>query len=564
MIREFVKKSPLLRRLSRIYSFTHNQPAWARLLARERASWNAALKKAEEGPEVLIATSTGAQLAGTTLESLIAVALTLRGVNVHALLCDTFLPACLLCSTEWYPNQKNFSKFGPSRDLCKYCFPAAYRMYKGLGITVHRYSEFLSRLELKEAERISSTIPYEKIADFTLENIAVGEHALAGALRFYARGDLENEPYAEAVLRRYFKSALETTYVMQNLLKNSRFESSLFHHGIYVPQGLIGEVCRQKGIRVVNWNPAYRKKCFIFSHNDSYHHTMMSEPVESWVGLPWNNTMENELTEYLQSRWKGTRDWIWFHEKPKFELDSIASELGIDFSKPSIGMLTSVMWDAVLHYPSNAFKDMKEWMIRTIDYFIKRPESQLIIRVHPAEIRGTLPSRQLMCDEIKKMYPQLPKNIIVIPPESRVSTYAIMLECDAIIIYNTKMGIELAPSGIPIIVAGEAWVRNKGFAIDINSPQEYFKTLDGLPIKKQMIPEQILKAKKYAFHFFFRRMIPVECLEQTRGIPPYKISLSTLGDLMPGRSEGLDVICNGILNGSEFIYPAEYHMRGKE
>ena len=561
-MKDFIKKNHTLRRILRIYAFKHKQPAWKALLAKERALWDGALKKAESGPAVLIATSVGAHLAGSTLESLICAALTLRGANVHVLLCDEFLPACLICSTEWYPNQKNFSKFGPAKDLCKACFPAAYRMYKQLGVTVHRYSELVSSLELKEAEYISTQTPCEQIGAFKLEDIAVGEHAMAGTLRFYARGDLEGEPYAEAVLRRYFKAALLTTYAMRRLLKSFSFESCVFHHGIYVPQGLIGEVCRHKGIRVVNWNPAYRKKCFIFSHNDTYHYTMMSEPVDSWLNLTWNNTAENELESYLQSRWKGTGDWIWFHEKPNFNLDAIAAELGIDFSKPCIGMLTSVMWDAVLHYPSNAFKDMREWVMYSIDYFIRHPELQLIIRIHPAEIRGTLPSRQRMFDEIKKVYPSLPKNIIIIPPESRVSTYAVMLKCEAIIIYNTKMGIELAPSGIPVIVAGEAWVRNKGFAIDVNNPQQYHEALDKLPLKEKIPAEKVLKAKKYAFHFFFRRMIPLECMEQNKGIPPYRINISSFGDLLPGKSQGLDIICNGILSGSEFIYPAELHLRG--
>ena len=72
-----------------------------------------------------------------------------------------------------------------------------------------------------------------------------------------------------------------------------------------------------------------------------------------------------------------------------------------------------------------------------------------------------------------------------------------------------------------------------------------------------MSETKIQRARKYAYHFFFRRMIPLEFLEPTGKNPPYHVKISNLGQLLPGRSNGLDIICNGILNGDNFIYPAE-------
>lgn len=556
MLKELAKKSPFLKRLVKKCRSHRNQPLWVHLLNQNKELWSEALKNAKKGQKILIATSVGSHLAGTTLESMLAVALTLRGADVHVLLCDAALPACLSCWSDIYQDHKKFAKFGPSKE-CVDCFTPAYEMYKSLEIAVHRYSDFISSKEAQQASQISSSIPYHAIGNFVMDSIAVGEHAMAGALRFFARGNLDGEPYAEPILRRYFNASLLSTFTTTNLLKKYNFTTAVFHHGIYVPQGLIGEVCRKQGVDVVNWNPAYRKKCFIFSHNDTYHHTMMSEPVEKWMDIPWNKELESKLIDYLKSRWQGTQDWIWFHGKPKFDLKEIAVKIGVDFSKPCVGLLTSVMWDAVLHYPSNAFPNMLEWLKCTIDYFIKRSDIQLIIRVHPAEVRGTLPSRQRIAEEIKKFYPDLPKNIILIPPESDISTYAVMMQCDSVIIYNTKTGVELTAMGVPVIVAGEAWIRNKGFAFDVDNPNAYFRLLDALPLQRRMSDEDTLRARKYAYHFFFRRMIPLELMEPTKRNPPYKIKSIELNDLMSGQSTGLDLICDGILNGSDFIYPLE-------
>ncbi len=556
-LRELAKKSRILRVLARKYRIHRRQPHWEELLRADRGLWEEALKKAEKGVRVLFPTTIGAYVTGTTLESLLAIALTLRGVRAEVLLCDHLLPACFDCWIGWFKDQRDFAHRGPGKELCSDCFTPSYRMFKTLGIRVHRYSDFISTEDMRETERIASAIPEDEIAGLTIDGLRVGEHALAGTLRFYARGDLGTEPCGETILRRYLAASILTGRVTERLLRREDYRCAIFHHGIYVPQGIMGEVCRKHGVRVVNWNPGYRKNTFIFSHQDTYHHTMMTEPVENWKHMAWNDTLEEELMDYLRSRWQGSRDWIWFHEKPGFDLEEIARQTGIDFSKPSVGLLTSVMWDARLHYPSNAFPSMLDWVFATIEYFRKRPELQLIIRIHPAEIRGTLPSRQRMRDEIARVWPALPENIIVIPPESPVSTYAVMQECDSVIIYNTKTGIELAAMGIPVIVAGEAWVRNKGFALEVADDKQYYTLLDTLPLGRRMTEEKTLLARKYAYHFFFRRMIPLEFMAPTGSNPPFRIELESIRELLPGASKGLDVVCQGILDGGEFIYPAE-------
>jgi hypothetical protein len=284
----------------------------------------------------------------------------------------------------------------------------------------------------------------------------------------------------------------------------------------------------------------------------------MTEPVAAWEDLPWTPAMEEAIMDYLVSRWYGTRDWVWFHEHPQHDLDAIVAELGLDMSKPVIGLLTNVMWDAQLHYPANAFPNMLDWVLRTIAYVAQRPDLQLVIRVHPAEIRGTIPSRQKIADEIARAYPVLPPNVFVIPPESSISTYAIMLQCDSVLIYGTKTGVELTSFGIPVIVAGEAWIRNKGVTLDARTADEYFALLDRLPLGRRLDEATVQRARKYAYHFFFRRMIPIAVMEPLQGWPPYRVHFETLAPLQPGGDPGLDIICRGILEGTPFIYPAEH------
>lgn len=548
--------------LARAWNVHANFPNWEELLGPDIRN----IRKSINGtrPRILIATSIGGDAPSTTLESLLGVALLERGAIAEALLCDSTLPACLRGNINNYENPIEFVERGPELKYCKGCFERGDASFASAGIKVHKYGAYLSGDETARAETISRDTPFVEIGHYKLDGLAVGEHALAGALRYFARGTLEGEPDAEPVLRRFFKASILTAISVGNLLEREKYEAVVFSHGIYVPLGVVGEVARKKGVRVVNWVTAYRKQRFMFSHGDTYHHTMVAEPLENWKNIPWTPALEARTMDYLQSRTKGTRDWIWFHEKPEEELSAIARSIGLDLSKPTIGLLTNVVWDAQLHFKANAFPNMIVWLQETIKYFANRPDIQLVIRVHPAEIRGTVKSRQRVVEEIQRAFPQLPPNVFVIGPESQISTYAVLEVCDSVIIYGTKTGIELTSRGIPVVVAGEAWVRNKGLTRDARTQQEYFEILDSLPVGKRLDADATSEARKYAYHFFFRRMIPLPMVKPNEGFPPFKIKLENGGkDLAKGQSLGLDVICDGILEGKEFIYPDEKNLEAQ-
>src|SRR5688572_4577177 len=435
-------------------------PDWRRILRRDSALWESVRMAAACGPRVLIANAIGTDPGVANIEAVLAAALTLRGAKVHFLVCDEALPACWVSQLN-YVAAEEFVARGP-KSLCGRCFTGANDVFQSLDLPIHRYTELLSEEDIETARQVAASVPASAIRDYRWDALAVGEHAYSGALRYYARGNLEGEPLGEDVLRRYFDAALRTVFAVRRLFDNYSFTCVATLHGIYVPEGLIGEVARERNVRVADWTLAYRKQTFIFSHGDTYHKSLLAEPVSTWESLNWTQELDTQILDYLASRRYGTRDWVKFIENPREDLSVIGRELGIDFSKPCIGLLTNVMWDAQVSYDDNAFPNMLDWVLETIRFFEKRPELQLLIRVHPAELLGVPASRQPIIDEINRAFTTLPSNVFLIPPESTVSTYSLMSMCNAVIIYGTKAGIELAAMGIPVIVAGEAWLKNKG------------------------------------------------------------------------------------------------------
>lgn len=530
-------------------------PDWQPLLDKDGHRWSSARLQAQTGPRILMASSVGAHTTVVTLESIIAAALTLRGANVDVLLCDEALPVCIDCSVSAYGDVARFVKEGPARDLCRDCRWPAERVYKALGLTVHRYGEWLTPSDREEARATANALSADAIPAYTRDGMAIGEQALAGALRFFAVGSLDAESHGEAVLRRYLESALLTALATRRVVQSGGYATLVATHGIYVPWGLVGEAARASGTHVVNWCAAYRKGHYLFSHDRTYHHELVTEPNDRWDAQPLSQAEDDELAAYLAARRGGRGDWRAVHHARCHDPHEAARRLGLDPEKPIIGLLTNVIWDAQVHYPNRAFPSMLEWLVQTCDYFSRRQDLQLLIRLHPSEVTGAPATRQPVLPVLRQRLPKLPPNIFVVPPDCDMSTYALMDLCNAAIIYATVTGIELTSVGLPVIVAGEAWIRNKRIAHDASTVDDYFAILDELPFPGRLTTEQLARAKRYAYHFFFRRLIPLAAtrIGPTQQSP--RLNLGTLDELLPGTCRGLDTICNGILEHRPFVLP---------
>jgi hypothetical protein len=166
-----------------------------------------------------------------------------------------------------------------------------------------------------------------------------------------------------------------------------------------------------------------------------------------------------------------------------------------------------------------------------------------------------MPTRQPIAPEVRQRFPTLPTNVRLIPPESDLSSYTLAEISQAALIYGTKMGLEIALRGIPVVVAGETLSRNKGFTYDISSAAEYFELLSRIETLPRNSPEMIERARRYAYYLFFRRMIdfPLLAVKNATLSTGLRLNFDHLAQLEVGRDAGLDVVCDGILTGSPFV-----------
>lgn len=183
--------------------------------------------------------------------------------------------------------------------------------------------------------------------------------------------------------------------------------------------------------------------------------------------------------------------------------EQVRKALGLD-ARPVILLATNVIGDS-LTLGRQIFSDsMTEWLQRTMEYFSRHPEAQLVVRIHPGELVTKGPS---VADIVQNAFPQgIPENIILIAADAKINTYDLIEVADLGLVYTTTVGMEMAMSGVPVIVIGQTHYRSKGFTLDPDSWDGFFEQLTNFIAgtgSKRLSREEINLAWEYAYRFFF-------------------------------------------------------------
>jgi hypothetical protein len=199
------------------------------------------------------------------------------------------------------------------------------------------------------------------------------------------------------------------------------------------------------------------------------------------------------LWENFSRRWQGI---------PSQGGEQLRETLQLD-RRPIVLLATNVIGDS-LTLGRQVFSDsMTEWLERTLHFFAGIPNVQLVIRIHPGELITKGPS---VADVVQRTFTQIPEHIHLIPSNAQVNTYDIIEIADFGLIYTTTVGMEMAMSGVPVMVIGNTHFRNRGFTLDPQSWENYFEILENVlkaPKDYSLTQQQVNLAWNYAFRFFF-------------------------------------------------------------
>lgn len=462
--------------------------------------------------------SIGTNTNALSVESYLSHFFNQKGHDCYSVICGGSLPSCEFNiygkkHFNFDDLKKGYSKFVREKQ-CNNCERNSVEIMKAVESKILYLDAYKTEGEENKIWKLVSSVDLEDIRNFIYKEINVGEHAFSSTLRILMKGeiDLKNK-YHIKVIKKQLLSSIIMVERFSKLIDEINPNKVVGTHGIYLFHGIATDICNQKGYDIFIYQTPYRKNTLLFCKDETYHKALVKEDVSYFSDLKLDEIQNKLLDTYLESKLSGGKDNVMYHPNPIFDIQKIKDQLKIDESKPVFSLFTNVVWDAQIYHVNNAFKDIFEWLYFTIDYFIDNPNLQLIIRVHPAETKGGYVTNQPIEVDIRNRYKNIPNNIKIISAESNISSYSILSFSKAALIYGTKMALEIAIRGVPIIISGESFCRNKGFSYDVNSKNDYLNFLNDLENFRPNSKEMILNAKKFAYFYFFQKMIDVKGID---------------------------------------------------
>lgn len=478
------------------------------------------------------------------------------GTMAMALAARGHRPVFFGCSRELSTscNNANYPD-GLSNSRCRTCYVYTRRFFELSSIQAAWMGEYVDRSDRRQAEELIESLERGKYETFEYNGIPLGKIVRHSVGHYLRTGSIGNDQLSRDVYRKFLVNSILVADASQKVLDKYDPDVVVMLCGLFMPEHVMMELAHVRGKRVVVYEIAMLAQDAIMMQHDR---PIDYDDKESWakyseiaLSSEQNQILDNYLFERSQGRMSVVNYW------PEKEDDErkIGDALGVDRKKPTAVLFPNITWDSALFEKDISFKGMFDWLDQSIEYFLAHPEYQLIVRAHPAEVILPGSLRESVITYIKGRYPALPKNIILVPPESKISSYALMDMSQCGLVYASSTAMELGVRGIPVVVAGEVHFRKKGFTIDIDDANAYVQILDGVlegnvPLSKEEIVD---KARKYAYFAFFRASIPFEKVHLGEGDQPI-FTYEDISSLLPGKDKGLDIVCDGIINGTPFIF----------
>ena len=164
---------------------------------------------------------------------------------------------------------------------------------------------------------------------------------------------------------------------------------------------------------------------------------------------------------------------------------------------PTFLLATNVVGDSSILRRNPIFRNQRDWLRQTIDFFRTRPEWGLIVRAHPDEafLRGRVVVRM---GEVAREIARGAPNVLVVAGDEDLNTYSLLPGLSGGLVWVSSIGVDMVARGIPVLAAARPKYQGLGLVDEPQTIPEYFEALDRLAAKTlRPTPDQQARARQY-------------------------------------------------------------------
>lgn len=479
------------------------------------------------------------------IEGAIAAALKLRGVEVHAIICDGPFRACIIREVTDGILVEQWHK------TCAGCKNENSSVLEMMGIKYSYVGDFVPENLRNELWKRAESVEWKSLENLSYDGVNIGKNVRSAIMRYLKGNSLSGYEY---IVREYAFSGLMVAAAATSAIKCISPSRIYMSHGTYVDWGPALQIALSHKIPVTAWMASYLKSRFYLRHVEDAvridFHNMSHNAWGQCKNTALSSLQESRLDKFLENRYKRQITFDMRNIK-KFngDIDSLRKRFALSQGKPIWGVISHINWDAVSDYSPMAYENFDNWMLDTVRELINITDVQWLIKIHPAEAWDNPESG--IQKLIQRNFPSLPSHIRVISFDEDISPMDFFQIIDgSVTVYGTA-GLESAIFGKPVILAGEAHYGGKGFTYDGLDPSTY-KQLLRKAISLKLNKEQYDLARRYAYCYFIQRQVPFPVVKDPDS-NWWKFQFKKRHLLLPGKDPFIDFICERIVDGKDFI-----------
>lgn len=462
---------------------------------------------APKGKKVLIYSPVPWELG--RVEMGLGLALKTRGYEVVTYICGGDFSACEI------ENAKTL------RPPCAQCVTMATGQQAPFGFVPKTVHSFIREDDVARASKVAAAWDGRDLADVHYEGLPVGFNVARYLHNYYHAATYEQDYDAGHVenARRCLESSILYFIAARRILANESPDIVILSNGknlVYYPFFHQAHLYR---IRTVTWDESVVfEDSLIFNHECFANEIHLESVWSRWRDAPLLPAEDERLNVFIQRRQKGVEGLTPIMHGAAAAVREFLCARGWDGARPLVAIYPNMAWDTAVVGRDVGFASLVDWLRALVELAKALPDRTFVFRAHPHE--ATLPRHFATSTPTLALLSQfgpLPDNIILIPPDVTLNSYALGQMAQQRVLYTGTLGLELAVDGYASLVCGDVHYRNKGFTIDILNAEHLREQVLAAPA---LTAEQQAWARRYMYLYVFRHLVRLGCIgKSTRFIP---------------------------------------------
>lgn len=415
-------------------------------------------------------------------------------------------------------------------------------------------------------KRVGELASVSACESYTDQGLPLGRLVRISVAWFLSRGTLPDTPEVISTYRSFLISGTVVAHGARAILERTHPDRVFMLNGTFFAEQIMTALARERGIACSSYEKGFIHDSIVVTTGTPAAH--LKVPPGTWESVrdvPLTDDESQAIDAYLGQRRRGVGVPNNFWKVRVDDVDRIRHDLHLDAGRPLVIMFCNILWDSAVLEREIAFPGMGDWVIEGIEWARRHPEIDLVVRIHPAEIRlQNHPTRERMADHVASHVRVLPPNVRVVQADDPTSSYVFMDEARLGLVYTSTVGLELAARGVPVLTAADTHYRGRGFTIDPIDARSYWAEADRLlgepPDAEERARIREL-ARRYAVLLFFRFHNVLDAVTEDGRSSP-RIRVTEAADLDPGLDSAVDRVVAGILDGVSTVAPAGSRPEG--